>query len=80
MISYQNYISYQKLVFGEENFFVLPWGSVVMKNCDVDGEFLMFKSIKNYKYQVKSLWLLLKLHFFRDQGRIRYKLEHLYYA
>ena len=51
--------------------FILPWGYVLMKNCDVDGEFLTFKTVKEYKDQTLSLWLLLKLHLFRDHVSIQ---------
>ena len=50
----------------EDIFYVLPWASVILKNCDEQGELLVFKTKKHYKDQTKSLWLQLKLHFFRD--------------
>ena len=65
MFEYNNYRR-NLVVAREKNFFVLPWASLVIKNCKSDGEFLSFKTIKEYKDQRKSLWLLLQLNFFRD--------------
>jgi hypothetical protein len=50
----------------DKNFFVLPWSGVILKNSDDLGELLEFKSAKAYKDQRASLWILLRLHFFRD--------------
>ena len=62
IINYKRNISASK----DKNFFVLPWSSVILKNSDDLGELLEFKSAKTYKDQTASLWILLRLHFFRD--------------
>ena len=65
MSEFNNYR--RNLVVGKEkNFFVFPWANVLIKNCNTDGEFLSFATIKDYKAQLQCLWLPLKLHFFRD--------------
>ena len=50
----------------EKNLLVLPWARIAIKNCKDDGEFIKFNTVKEYKSQSKSLWLLLKLMIFRD--------------
>jgi hypothetical protein len=50
----------------EENIFLLPWGGVVVKNCDDLGDLVIFKNIPQYKESDKSLWLLLSLVLFRE--------------
>ena len=67
MSEFNNYR--RNLVVGKDkNFFVLPWANILIKNCSSDGDFLSFSTIKEYKEQGQSLWLLLKLQFFRDNS------------
>ena len=71
MSSFRNYKRYI-IASKDANFFILPWACVLMKNCGVNGEFLLFKSMKEYKEQTKKLWLLLKLVFFCDHVIIKF--------
>ena len=50
----------------EENVFLLPWGGVVLRNCDDLGDLLTFHSVAHYREEDKPLWLLLSLVLFRD--------------
>ena len=50
--------------------FLLPWARIAIKNCKDDGEFIKFNTVKEYKSQSKSLWLLLKLMIFRDNTNL----------
>ena len=65
MFEYYNYRRILSVTL-EKNFFVLPWASVVVKNCNEDGELLQFKTMKSYRDQGQSFWVLLKLSIFRD--------------
>ena len=48
-----------------ENVFKTPWGSVILKNCNSEGELFRFKTITEFKDSRKQLWLLLSLKVFR---------------
>ena len=50
----------------EENKFLLPWGGVLLRNCDSLGDLLSFKSVAQYRDQEQPLWLVLSLVLFRD--------------
>ena len=52
----------------ENNLVVLPWARVALKNCKDDGDLLTFGSVKEYKAQPKSFWLVLQFMIFRDHG------------
>ena len=65
MFEYNNYRRNLSVSL-EKNFFVLPWASVVVKNCNEDGELLQFKTMKSYRDQGQSFWVLLKLSIFHD--------------
>ena len=65
MSHYNNY-KRNLIATKSKNYFVLPWACVLIKNCETDGEFLTFQTVKFFKDQKKSLWLLMKLHLFRD--------------
>ena len=50
----------------EESKFLLPWGGILLRNCDDLGDLLSFKSVAQYRDQEKPLWLVLSLVLFRD--------------
>ena len=50
-----------------ENAFKAPWGSLILKNCNSEGELYDFKTINQFKDSRKQLWLLLSLKVFRYQ-------------
>ena len=50
----------------EENRFLLPWGGVVLRNCDQLGDLLTFKSVSHYRDEERPLWLVLSLVLFRE--------------
>ena len=54
----------------EENKHILQWGSVVLRNCDQNGDFLIFKNIGEFKKGGKDKWLLIQLLLFRENGEI----------
>ena len=39
----------------EENKFLLPWGGVLLRNCDSLGELLTFKSAAQYRDRTATL-------------------------
>ena len=50
----------------EGNKFLLPWGGVLLRNCDSLGDLLSFKSVAQYMDE-QPLWLVvLSLLPFRD--------------
>ena len=53
----------------EENIFLLPWGGIVLRNCDVLGDLLQFKSVAHYREENTPLWLILSLVLFRENVR-----------
>lgn len=69
MVEYTNY-KRNLITSKDENFFLLPWACILIKNCDDVGELLNFKTKQEYKDQTRSMWLLLKLHLFRDNVSI----------
>ena len=40
----------------------LPWGAVVLKNCDPEGNLLHFDILNTYKHQQLPLWVVLTLY------------------
>ena len=52
----------------EENLYKTPWGSILVKNCDLDGKLLEFKSKRDYANSEQSLWLNMPLKIFRAAG------------
>ena len=54
----------------EENIHLLPWGGVVIRNCDDEGRLTKYKSVKDYRDGDKPLWVLQPLVLFRENGNI----------
>ena len=52
----------------DENYFELPWGGMVMRNCNKNGDLLKFKTVSQFDKKNKSLWIHLKLQIFRENG------------
>ena len=50
-----------------ENVFKTPWGSLILKNCNSEGELCDFKTINQFKDSRKQLWILMSLKVFRYQ-------------
>ena len=49
----------------QQRVFKTPWGSVLIQNCDENGNWIDYKSVQDFKDSGKSLWLNLKLVLFR---------------
>ena len=57
----------------------LPWGAIVLKNCDQEGNLLNFDTLNTYKHQQLPLWIVLTLYLFKDAQNMIYpifKCEH----
>ena len=54
---------------GEENLFILPWGGVVVRNCNNLGDLLSYKSVASYKESNTPMWLVLSLVLFKENVR-----------
>ena len=54
----------------EENMFLLPWGGLVLRNCDGLGDLLQFQSVAHYRDSNQPLWLILSLVIFRENVSI----------
>ena len=54
----------------EENRFLLPWASIVLRNCDDLGDLVSFKNYSDFKKSDRSLWVLLYLYLFRENGQL----------
>ena len=50
----------------ENNFYTLPWGQVIVRGCDEEGELLYFRNAKCYKAYGRALWIQLQVAMFRD--------------
>ena len=50
----------------ENHIFLLPWGGVVCRNCDENGELVSYNSVASYRDGDKPLWLVLSLVLFRE--------------
>ena len=50
----------------EKNMFLLPWGGLVLRNCDELGDLLNFQSVAHYRESSQPLWLMLSLVIFRE--------------
>ena len=65
---------YQQVSEDPNELFVTPWGGVLVKNHDVDGNLLEFQNIDDFELSFrrtrKHLWLFLKLKIFIDNGRV----------
>ena len=59
---------YERQIFrrGEQNFFVLPWSSIMVRNRDSRGNIFDFKSMRHYKKKKIKKWVLCRLYLFRD--------------
>jgi hypothetical protein len=56
----------------EENMFLLPWGGLVLRNCDELGDLLHFQSVAHYRESSRPLWLILSLVIFRENVSFDY--------
>ena len=65
-LQYLNYLR-NLSIDSELNCFVLPWCSVILRNCDESGELYSPAALKDYRVHVKCMWVLLKAAVFRDQ-------------
>ena len=50
----------------QKNVFKCPWGGIIMRNSDDEGELLEFNILKDYKKQLRRYWLYLRLTVFRQ--------------
>ena len=53
----------------DENLFLLPWGGVVLRNCNELGDLLSFKCVASYREHNTPMWLVLSLVLFRENVR-----------
>ena len=63
-----NYL--RNLTSNEKEYFLLPWGGVVLKDCSGNGDLLSFKGVKNYKERHilgENQWIFLTIQLFMDQ-------------
>ena len=49
--------------------FKCPRGGIIIRNSDIDGRLLTFKSKDDYKQERKKLWLYLIIKVFRLRGK-----------
>ena len=54
----------------EENTFLLPWASIILRNCNELGDLVSFKNYSDFKKSDSSLWVLLYLYLFRENGQL----------
>ena len=52
--------------------FLLPWGGLVLRNCDELGDLLHFQSVAHYRESSRPLWLILSLVIFRENVSFDY--------
>ena len=62
-------MNYHRLLHipGSQNYFVLPWGQVLIRNFD-RGNLVTYKSYKEYKRRKIPIWVLCELNIFQDQN------------
>lgn len=48
------------------NVFNIPWGGVIIRNCDKAGEFLDFKTVQDYRRNYQNFWTELIITVFRN--------------
>lgn len=63
-----NIDSYERQIFkrGENNYFVLPWSSILVRNINSRGVLVEFKSLQHCKKKSYRKWILCHLYLFRD--------------
>ena len=52
---------------GSSKKFLLPWGAVIMVDCDEKGNLRKFSTVKEYQNQNEDLWILCRLFLFRNE-------------
>ena len=75
--SQRNYMRQLSIENGNRHF--LPWGAIVLTNCDQEGNLLNFDTLNTYKHQQLPLWIVLTLYLFKDAQNMIYpifKCEH----
>ena len=60
--------NYEQKMFlpGSQEFFTLPWGSVLLRNINKKGKLVIYKSLEKSKEKAIPMWVECKLHLFRD--------------
>ena len=61
-----NYVG--NLNIHKRNIYTVPWGQVILRGCDEEGDLLIFKNSKQYKDYGKELWIQLQVVMLRDQA------------
>lgn len=51
---------------GEENIFILPWSTILLRNISTNGCLLKYKSMKQFKRKRNKLWVKCSLQIFRN--------------
>ena len=54
----------------DENKHLLPWGSVILRNCDDTGDLVTFQNVTHFREEDQPLWVLLVLVLFRENGNL----------
>ena len=70
-----NYL--RNISISPNEYFFLPWGCVILRNCSENGDLRSFSSLRDFKEQRhlgECQWLLLTLHLFVDQVFIIFSL------
>ena len=52
---------------GQRDFYSIPWGGAILRNCNTEGELLEFETVHEYEHGGKDLWIHLNIAIFRDQ-------------
>ena len=64
-----NLQTYERKLYtpGHNDFFILPSGSVIIRNINKNGKLITYKSLKKYKEKSVPMWVECKLHLFRHE-------------
>lgn len=56
----------------ENQYFVLDWGGLVLRNYSDNGSLVHFDNLKSYKQQEQYMWVKLDLYLFYDEAATRF--------
>ena len=62
-------VNYERKLFGEEepNSFILPWGYILLRNVNSNGDLLLYRDIKEFRKSKVPVWVLCKVLIFRSE-------------
>ena len=69
-----NIDNYEREMFlpGSHEFFILPSGSVLIRNIDKKGNLVKYRSLKKFKEKSVPMWVECQLHLFRDNTNLNF--------